>query len=160
MKYRHLVLGASVFALMAGCATKPAPVSVAETIARTPQLSTLNSLVNRAGLADMLRSSGPYTVFAPTDEAFKAVPAKTMDELGENPAQLKALLSYHVLPVRMTSADIKAGNAKTAQGGDLMLSRAGDYVTVEEAMVQTVDIAATNGLIHTVDRVLVPPVRR
>lgn len=120
----------------------------------------MNTLVNRAGLADMLRSSGPYTVFAPTDEAFKAVPAKTMDELGKNPAQLKALLSYHVLPVRMASADIKAGNAKTAQGGNLMLARAGDYVTVEEAMVQTVDIAATNGLIHTVDRVLVPPVRR
>ncbi|HZY18223.1 MAG TPA: fasciclin domain-containing protein [Ramlibacter sp.] len=154
-----LVLAAASLAGLAGCATTSAPVSVADTIARTPQLSTLNGLVQKAGLADTLRAAGPYTVFAPTNEAFQAVPAKTMDELGKDPAQLKALLSYHVLPSRVAAADVKNGNAKTAQGGNLALARAGTFVTVEDAMVQTADIAATNGVVHTIDRVLVPPRR-
>src|SRR5689334_6398067 len=77
-----------VVALMAACASQPvtAPVSVADTIARDPQLSTLDGLVRGSGLADTLKAGGPYTLFAPTNEAFKAVPAKTMDELVRNPA--------------------------------------------------------------------------
>ena len=98
-------------------------------------------------------------MFAPTNEAFKAVPAKTMDEL-KNPARLKEVLNYHVLPARLTAAQVKPGNVKTAQGGNLALAKAGDFVTVEEAMVQTADIAAVNGVVHTVDRVLLPPARR
>lgn len=156
----RMLFTASLVAVLAGCATRPAPVSVADTIARTPQLSTLNSLVHKAGLSETLRSGGPFTVFAPTNEAFQAVPAKTLDELGQDPARLKAVLSYHVLPSRLAAADVHNGNAKTANGAELALSRAGDFVTVEEAMVQTADITATNGVIHTVDRVLMPPVRR
>ena len=108
----------------------------------------------------MLRTGGPYTLFAPTNEAFQAVPAKTMAELAADPARLKAVLSYHVLPMRVAQADVKPGNVKSAEGANLALSRAGDFVTVEDAMVQTADIAASNGVIHTVDRVLIPPVRR
>ena len=166
MKYRRLLLTALVATLVTGCATSPspmatmAPVSVADTLARTPQLSTLNGLVQSAGLADMLRTGGPYTLFAPTNEAFQAVPAKTMAELAADPVRLKAVLSYHVLPMRVAQADVKPGNAKSAEGTNLALSRAGDFVTVEDAMVQTADIAASNGVIHTVDRVLIPPVRR
>jgi uncharacterized surface protein with fasciclin (FAS1) repeats len=143
--------------LAAGCATSQAPVSVADTLARDPQLSTLNGLVRQAGLADTLRAAGPYTVFAPTNDAFQAVPAKTMDELGKNPELLKSVLTYHVLPGKVLSADVKNGNARTAQGANVALSKAGTFVTVEEAMVQTADIAATNGVVHTVDRVLMPP---
>jgi uncharacterized surface protein with fasciclin (FAS1) repeats len=148
-------------ALLAACATQPAsaPASVADTIARDPQLSTLHGLVARAGLADTLKAAGPYTVFAPTNAAFQAVPAKTMDELAGNPARLKEVLSYHVVPTRMAAADVKPGNVKTAQGASLALSRAGDFVTVEEAMVEKADIAATNGVVHKVDRVLMPPRR-
>ena len=175
MKYRRLLLTAFAATLATGCATSPtpmarmatsapmattAPVSVADTLARTPQLSTLNGLVQSAGLADMLRTGGPYTLFAPTNEAFQAVPAKTMAELAADPARLKAVLSYHVLPMRVAQADVKPGNVKSAEGANLALSRAGDFVTVEDAMVQTADIAASNGVIHTVDRVLIPPVRR
>lgn len=148
-------------ALLAACATTTAttPASVADTIARDPQLSTLHSLVQRAGLADTLKAAGPYTLFAPTNEAFQSVPAKTMDELAKDPAKLKDLVTFHVLPARVAAAHVKTGNAKTVQGANLTLARAGDFVTVEEAMVQKADIAATNGVVHKVDRVLMPPRR-
>ena len=128
-------------------------------IAADPALSTLNGLVKQAGLTDALKGAGPYTVFAPTNDAFKAVPAKTMAELAKDPAQLKAVLNYHVLPAKMTAAQVKNGKTKTANGADLQLSKAGEFVTVEEALVQTADINATNGVVHTVDRVLMPPKR-
>jgi uncharacterized surface protein with fasciclin (FAS1) repeats len=155
----RLLLLAPALALLAACASQPtqAPASVAETIARDPQLSTLNGLVARAGLADSLKGPGPYTVFAPTNAAFQAVPAKTMDDLATDPARLKAVLNYHVLPAKVTAADVKPGNAKTAQGANVALARAGQFVTVEDAMVQSADIAATNGVVHKVDRVLMPP---
>lgn len=159
---RRLITLLPLVALVAACATSQpvqSPANVAETIARDPQLSTLNALVTRAGLADTLKAAGPYTVFAPTNEAFKAVPAKTMDELARDPARLKEVLSYHVLPAKLTAAAVKPGNVKTAQGSNVALARAGDFVTVEEAMVETADIAATNGVVHKVDRVLLPPRR-
>jgi uncharacterized surface protein with fasciclin (FAS1) repeats len=159
MTLTRLVLALSASALLAACATTSAPVSVADTIARDPQLSTLNGLVQKAGLGDTLKAAGPYTVFAPTNDAFKAVPAKTLDELSKDPARLRDVLSYHVLPARVTAAEVKPGNAKTAQGANLALSKAGTFVTVEDAMVQTADIQATNGVVHTVDRVLMPPRR-
>ena len=160
MTLHELALAAGAAALLAACATTtPEPVSVADTIARDPQLSTLDTLVRQAGLADTLKAGGPYTVFAPTNEAFKAMPAKAMDEL-KNPARLKEVLNYHVLPARLTAAQVKPGSVRTAQGGNLVLAKAGDFVTVEDAMVQTADIAAANGVVHTVDRVLLPPARR
>jgi uncharacterized surface protein with fasciclin (FAS1) repeats len=156
---KYALLAAAVIAL-AGCATKPTPVSVADTIARDPSLSTLNGLVTRAGLSDTLKGTGPFTVFAPSNDAFKAVPAKTMDDLAKDPAKLKDLLTFHVVPAKLNAADVKTGNTKTAHGANVALSKAGDFVTVEEAMVQTADIGATNGVVHVVDRVLMPPVRR
>lgn len=159
MIHRRILLAAPILALVAACATQPAatPVSVADTIARDPQLSTLNTLVAKAGLTESLKATGPITVFAPTNDAFQAVPAKTMDELAQDPAKLKAVLAYHVVPARLVAADVKNGNVKTVQGGNVALSKAGDFVTVEEAMVQQADIVATNGVVHTVDRVLMPP---
>jgi uncharacterized surface protein with fasciclin (FAS1) repeats len=157
---KRLLLTLPLAALVAACATsQPTPVSVADTIARDPQLSTLNGLVQKAGLADTLKAAGPYTVFAPTNDAFAAVPAKTLADLGNDPAQLKAVLSYHVLPTKLMAADVKPSNAKTAQGANLALAKAGEFVTVEDAMVQKADIVATNGVVHTVDRVLMPPRR-
>lgn len=159
MQRRLLALLPAV--LLAACASQPvqAPATVADTIARDPQLSTLNALVVRAGLSDTLKAAGPYTVFAPTNDAFKAVPAKAMEELSGDPAKLKNLLAYHVLPAKLAIKEVKPGNAKTTQGANLALSRAGDFVTVEEAMVEQADIAAANGVVHKVDRVLMPPRR-
>ncbi|MDB5942138.1 MAG: fasciclin protein [Ramlibacter sp.] len=155
---RRLVFTLSLLALVAGCATPSAPVSVADTLARDPQLSTLNGLVAQAGLAGMLRGGGPYTVFAPTNEAFKAVPAKTMDEL-EDPARLKAVLSYHVLSARITPAQVQMVNMKTENGAEVALARAGDFVTVEDAMAQGQPAMASNGVVYAIDRVLIPPRR-
>jgi uncharacterized surface protein with fasciclin (FAS1) repeats len=157
---RRILFPAPAAVLLAACATLPAgPASVADTIARDPQLSTLNGLVQRAGLADTLKAAGPYTLFAPTNEAFAAVAAKTMDDLAKDPARLKDVLSFHVLPTKVTAAQAKPGNAKTVQGANVALARAGDFVTVEEAMVEKADILATNGVVHKVDRVLMPPRR-
>lgn len=157
---RTLVALGAALALATGCATTtPEPASIADTAARTPSLSTLNRLINEAGLADTLRSPGPYTVFAPSDDAFKAMPAKTMDELGKNKDLLKSVLAYHVVPGKVTSADVKNGNAKTVQGADVALAKAGGFVTIEDAMVVQPDVAATNGVVHVIDRVLVPPKR-
>ena len=150
---------AASIAVASGCATTPPPASVADTIARTPQLSTLSKLVSDAGLTDTLRGPGPFTVFAPTDEAFKSVPAATLTALGNDKERLKAVLMYHVVPAKVLAADVKNGPAKTAQGANVALAKAGAFVTVDDAVVTSADIAATNGVVQVVDRVLMPPAR-
>lgn len=155
---RLAVISVAVMALT-GCATQPSPVSVADTIAATPQLSTLNSLVVKAGLTETLKASGPFTVFAPSNEAFAKVPAKTMSDLGNNPDRLKAVLTYHVLSGKVMAADVKNSSVKTVNGANIAVSKAGEFVTVEDAMVQKADISATNGVVHIVDSVLIPPAR-
>ncbi len=156
-----LRLGATTVlaATLLGCASSPnqSPTTIADTTARTPQLSTLNRLIAQAGLADTLRGAGPYTVFAPSDEAFKALPAKTMAELGADTALLKSVLTYHVLPGKVPAADVKNGNAKTVNGANLAVAKAGTTVTVEDAVVVQADVGATNGVVHVIDRVLMPP---
>ncbi|UUZ63445.1 fasciclin domain-containing protein [Polaromonas sp. P1-6] len=153
----RILFVAATVATLAGCATSQAPVSVADTIAAQPQLSTLNGLVAKTGLTDTLKGTGPFTVFAPTNEAFSKVPAKTMDDLAKDPAKLKALLTYHVVAGKVMAADVKNGNSKTVNGANVALSKAGNFVIVEQALVQTADISATNGVVHTVDGVLIPP---
>jgi uncharacterized surface protein with fasciclin (FAS1) repeats len=152
-----LLPAALVLALAAGCATTSAPATIAETTAMTPELSTLSKLINDAGLTQTLSAAGPYTVFAPSDAAFKAVPAKTMDELAKDKELLKSVLAYHVVPGKLTSAEVKNGNTKTVQGANVALSKAGTFVTVEDAMVTQADVPATNGVVHVIDRVLMPP---
>jgi uncharacterized surface protein with fasciclin (FAS1) repeats len=154
---RRTLLAAALLAGLVGCATRPVPADVAQTLANTPSLSTLNTLVTQAGLTDTLKAAGPFTVFAPSNDAFKAVPAKTMAELAKNPEQLKALLAYHVVPAKLMAADVKNSNVKSVQGSMLALSKAGDFVTVETAAVTQADIVATNGVVHVVDTVLPAP---
>ena len=154
---RRTVLAAAFAATMAGCATTTTPVNLAETIAKTPTLSTLSSLVAKAGLTETLKTGGPFTVFAPTDEAFKAVPASTMDDLAKHPEKLKDVLTYHVIPGKTMAADVKNSNAKTVNGASVALSKAGEFVTIESAAVVKADIGATNGVVHIIDTVLLPP---
>lgn len=154
---RRTVLAAAFAATMAGCATTTTPVNLAETIAKTPTLSTLSSLVAKAGLTETLKTGGPFTVFAPTDDAFKAVPASTMDDLAMHPEKLKDVLTYHVIPGKTMAADVKNSNAKTVNGASVALSKAGEFVTIESAAVVKADIGATNGVVHIIDTVLLPP---
>ena len=156
---RHIAALAASLLVASGCATTPPPASIADTIARTPQLSTLSKLVSDAGLTDTLRGAGPFTVFAPTDDAFKSMPAATLTVLGNDKERLKAVLMYHVVPGTVLSADVKNGPAKTAQGANVALAKAGTFVTVDDAVVTSADIAATNGVVQVVDRVLMPPAR-
>ena len=156
---RTLALAAISLATLAGCATTPMPATIADTAARTPQLSTLSKLLNDAGLADTLRGTGPFTVFAPSNEAFKAVSAKTMAELAADKELLKSVLTYHVLPGKVMAADAKNGNVKSVQGANLAVSKAGTFITVEDALVTNADVAATNGVVHIIDKVLMPPKR-
>ncbi len=160
MFHRRVLFVALAATLVSGCASMSSPKSVADTIAATPSLSTLNGLIVKAGLTPTLQGSGPFTVFAPTNDAFKAVPAKTMDALAKDPAMLRNVLTYHVLAGKVMSGDVKNGPVKTVNGASVALARAGDFVTVEESMVQTANIVATNGVIHTVDRVMIPPAKK
>jgi uncharacterized surface protein with fasciclin (FAS1) repeats len=158
MSLRHLL---PIAALVVGaCATSPQPASVADTASRTASLSTLNRLITDAGLADTLRGPGPYTVFAPTDAAFRALPAKTLDDLGKDKERLKAVLAHHVVPGRILAADVKTGNVKTLGGTEVGIAKAGTFVTFDEALVTQADVVATNGIVHLVDKVIVPPARR
>ena len=160
MLKRHVVFAITALAVLAGCATPSKPLTLADTLAAQPQLSTLNGLVVQAGLADTLKGAGPFTLFAPTNEAFAKVPAKTLDALAQDPAQLKSVLTYHLIAGKLMTADVKNSNIPTVQGANVALSRAGDFVTVEEALVLTPDISASNGVVHMVDSVLMPPAKR
>lgn len=154
-------LVATLVAVMSGCATTSNPVSIADTIAADPALSTLNGLVQSAGLTETLKGAGPFTVFAPTNDAFKAVPAKTMEALSKDAAALKGVLTYHVLASKITAADVKSGKVKTVNGAELELSKAGDFVTVgDSGIVTKANVMASNGVVHTIDAVQLPPVKK
>lgn len=160
---RRSLLIAPVFAavtVLTGCASVPAPTSVADTLAARPEFSILAKLVKDAGLETTLNGAGPFTVMAPTNAAFAKVPAKTLAELAANQSQLQAVLNYHVIPGAFASNEIKSGNVKTAQGANVAIARAGTFVTVEDAVVTQADIKATNGVIHAIDTVLMPPAPR
>jgi uncharacterized surface protein with fasciclin (FAS1) repeats len=157
MNRRSWLLGLLALSVV-GCASMQ-PKNVPEVIAADPELSTLSKLISDAGLTQTLSGTGPFTVFAPTNAAFKNVPAKTMDELAKNKELLSQVLTFHVVPGKTMGADVKQGNVKSVNGANLALSKAGAYVTVEDAVVTKADLAATNGVVHVIDRVLMPPKR-
>jgi uncharacterized surface protein with fasciclin (FAS1) repeats len=154
---RRAALACAVIALVSACASVQKPVSLAETIANTPELSTLNGLVKTAGLTETLQGPGPFTVFAPSDTAFKALKAGTLEELSKNPAKVKDLLLFHAISGAVAAKDVKNSNAKSVTGDALALAKAGDFVTIENAFVVKADVMASNGIIHIIDTVLTPP---
>jgi uncharacterized surface protein with fasciclin (FAS1) repeats len=143
-----------------GCVSVPAPVTVSQTIASQASLSTLNSLIVAADLQGALNGAGPFTVFAPSNDALKALPAATLKEVSSDPAKLKNLLTFHVVPVAALAKDVKNGNVKALNGDTLALSKAGEFVTVENALVTKADIVASNGVVHIIDTVLIPPAKK
>ncbi len=159
MKRSTRLMASTVALLLAACATTPAPQTISQTAAATPELSTLTRLLKEADLTETLQGAGPFTVFAPTDAAFKAVPAATMAALAKDKERLKAVLTYHVVAGALVSADLKNGPLKTVQGANLALYRSGTFLTVEEALVTKADVRASNGVIQVVDKVLIPPAR-
>lgn len=122
------------------------------------QFNTLVAAVKAAGLADTLSGKGPFTVFAPTDDAFAKLPAGTVDTLlkPENKEKLAAILTYHVVSGKVMAADVKTMMVKTVNGKEASVKADGGKVTIGGAKVVKTDIAASNGVIHVIDTVLMP----
>ena len=131
---------------------------IVDTAAGTEGFSTLVAAVQAAGLVDTLKGDGPFTVFAPTDEAFAALPAGTVESLllPENKEQLISILTYHVVPGKVMSTDLVDDmTAATVQGGDIMIDL-DNGVMINDASVAAADIVTSNGVIHIIDKVILP----
>lgn len=124
----------------------------------TEDFSTLVAAIEAAGLVETLQGEGPFTVFAPTDDAFAALPEGLLEKLllPENVAVLTSILTYHVVPGLVMSADVMAGDVATVEGSTITIDT-DNGVTVNGANVTTVDVTASNGVIHVIDQVIVPP---
>jgi uncharacterized surface protein with fasciclin (FAS1) repeats len=151
--------GAAALALAAACAPMDKEMDIVDIAAGSDDFSTLVAAVSAASLVDTLKSDGPFTVFAPTNAAFAALPAGTVESLllPENKDKLVAILTYHVVPGAVTS-DQLAGqrlNVTTVQGDDVHIDGT-DGVTVNDATATAADIIASNGVIHVIDSVLLP----
>ena len=132
--------------------------NIVQTAVAAGQFKTLVSLVKQAGLAGALSAPGPLTVFAPTDAAFAKVPKATLAALGKDKALLKSVLLYHVAKGKLTAAKVvKLKSVKTLQGGVLAIRVTGGKVFVGKAQVVTPDVMASNGVIHVINSVLIPP---
>lgn len=131
-----------------------------DTAVKAGQFNTLVAAVEAAGLVDTLKGEGPFTVFAPTDEAFAALPEGTVEELlkPENKDKLTAILTYHVVPGKVMANDVAGAEtmAASVQGQELKINGS-DGVMINDAMVTAADIGASNGVIHVIDKVLLPP---
>lgn len=128
---------------------------IVDTAIAAGSFKTLVAAVQAAGLVETLKGPGPFTVFAPTDEAFAKIPKAQLDALLADKAKLTAVLTYHVVPGKVMAADVKAGKVKTVQGQELTLGTTGG-VTVNNARVTATDVTASNGVIHVIDTVVMP----
>lgn len=156
--FRRTFMGAAAAVALA-LPMKAQDADIVDTAVSAGSFNTLVAAVQAAGLVDTLKGKGPYTVFAPTDEAFAALPEGTVETLlmPENKDQLVAILTYHVVPAKVMSGDIAGKRAKvlTVQGERLSVN-AKNGVKVDGANVVQADIEASNGVIHVVDTVLIP----
>nr|WP_245189526.1 fasciclin domain-containing protein [Lunatimonas salinarum] len=136
-----------------------AEMDIVDLAASTDFLSTLVAAVKAGDLVDVLKGDGPFTVFAPTNEAFAKLPAGTVESLlkPENKDKLIAVLTYHVVPGIVKSTDLKDGQkAKTVQGQEVTVSLKGGKAMIDNATVTAADIEATNGIVHVIDSVILP----
>lgn len=118
--------------------------------------NTLVTAVQAAGLVDTLKGPGPFTVFAPTDDAFAKIPQAQLDALLKDKAALTKVLTYHVVPAKVPAKDMKTGTAKTVEGSALSVKVQDGTVSVDNAKVVKADVMADNGVIHVIDAVLLP----
>ena len=128
---------------------------VVDTAISAGSFNTLATALTAAGLVDTLKGNGPFTVFAPTDEAFAKIPKADLDALLNDKAKLTSVLTYHVVAGKVMAADVKAGKVKTVQGSELTVTTKGG-VKVNNANVVKTDIVADNGVIHVIDTVVMP----
>jgi uncharacterized surface protein with fasciclin (FAS1) repeats len=158
--FRSFVVGAAMLGALSLSAATARAADIVDTAAGAGQFNTLVAAAKAAGLVPVLKSKGPFTVFAPTDAAFAALPAGTVDDLlkPKNKAKLAAILKYHVIPGRVKAADVsgKKLSVKTVEGQPINVDGTAFGVQVNNAHVVQPDIEASNGVIHVVDQVLMP----
>ncbi len=138
-----------------GMALSVQAADIVDTAVAAGSFKTLATALGAADLVGTLKGKGPFTVFAPTDEAFAKIPKADLDALLKDKKKLTAVLTYHVVPGKVMAADVKAGKVKTVQGSEVTIATTGG-VTVNNAKVVKTDIAADNGVIHVIDTVLMP----
>jgi len=159
MRLKHVVVAAAV--LIGGSfPVYAADKDIVGTAVEAGQFKTLAAALEAAGLVSALQAPGPFTVFAPTDEAFAKLPAGTVENLlkPENKQQLVEILTYHVVPGKVMAADVAGvDEAKTLNGKMIDVEVEGSAVKINEANVTATDIAASNGVIHVIDQVILPP---
>ncbi|MEM7426455.1 MAG: fasciclin domain-containing protein [Pseudomonadota bacterium] len=159
MKFRNLMIAAATATTLTLGAVTAQAKDIVDTAAGAGSFGTLVAAVKAAGLVDTLKGEGPFTVFAPTDAAFKALPAGTVESLlkPENKAKLVQILTYHVIPGKVMSGDIagKKMSVKTVEGSKVKID-ATSGVLVDKAKVTQADISADNGVIHVIDKVILP----
>lgn len=159
MKLRNLILSTAAAAALTLSAAAVQAKDIVDTAAGAGSFGTLVAAVKAAGLVDTLKGDGPFTVFAPTDEAFKALPAGTVEDLlkPENKDKLVKILTYHVIPGKVMAGDIsgKTMSVKTVQGSEVKIDATSD-VMIDKAKVTQADITADNGVIHVIDKVILP----
>jgi uncharacterized surface protein with fasciclin (FAS1) repeats len=156
-----LALAVGAATATAGRATTAAPKmgekNLVQTAVAAGQFTTLASLLQKAGLAGTLEAKGPFTVFAPTDAAFARVPKATLASLAKNKAKLRAVLLYHVVKGKVTAAQaMKLHSAKSLEGKSLSIRVSGGKVIVGGATVVKANVTASNGVIHVINKVLIP----
>ena len=163
MRFKFPKLAAVLVGVVLGASTTLAGTNdknLVDTAVAAGQFKTLTTAINAAGLSDTLKGPGPFTVFAPTDAAFAKLPAGTVEKLlkPENKAQLVAILTYHVVPGELMAVDVvKLTEAKTVNGKSVAVTEQGNSVMINDAKVTTTDIVASNGVIHVIDKVILPP---
>lgn len=154
MKSLSKLIAVAAFAVassVAGAAT-----DIVDTAISAGQFKTLVKAVQEAGLVDTLKGQGPFTVFAPTDEAFAKLPPGTLEALLNNKEKLAQVLTYHVVAGKLKSGDVKPTEVKTVEGQSVRVRNQGGTVMVNNAKVIKTDIMASNGVIHVIDTVLMP----
>jgi uncharacterized surface protein with fasciclin (FAS1) repeats len=142
--------------VLAGAASLAHAADIVDTAISAGQFKTLVKAVQAAGLIETLKGKGPFTVFAPTDEAFAKLPPGTLDALLKDKDKLTQVLTYHVVSGKVTAAQVKPGSVKTVQGQSLEVRAQGGSVMVDEAKVIKTDVMASNGVIHVIDTVVLP----
>jgi uncharacterized surface protein with fasciclin (FAS1) repeats len=147
------LLIASVLTL--GLSVSAQAKDIVDTAVGAGNFKTLAAALTAAGLVDTLKGKGPFTVFAPTDEAFAKIPKADLDALLKDKAKLTSILTYHVVSGKVMAADVKAGKVKTVQGSELTISTT-NGVKVDNANVVKTDITTDNGVIHVIDSVVMP----
>ena len=163
--FTAVIISSFVFSgnISAQCATdaeEKGSSDIVDLAVSTEFLSTLVAAVKAGDLVETLKGEGPYTVFAPTNDAFSALPEGTLESLllPENKDKLVAILSYHVIPGKVKSGDLSDGmKAKTVQGSEIKVGISDSGVKINDASVTSADIEASNGVVHVIDKVILPP---